>query len=399
MVKKDNLNRLLSSTGADFLPDDEKTLLLRACLLSGDKAHESWKEWQLKVGDPKRYMLEETLGLKGLLPFIEYSLNRNGILGDENFQTYLRVAHVRENLRSDIYRDILRYVLAALSELDIPVILLKGCALSETMYPQPSVRHNHSIDLLIEDENRDRAVKALSEIDIYHSNNSVRDKQHHISLKHKYGLPVMLHSRPFYIPHYQMPIEGIWKRSLSKVIMGETVNILSPADNLLHICGHASYSRSRSNLRWVCDAWFILDKNPEIDWDTLLSIAVASKLALSFEIMIRYLVDNFDCSVPEYFIEKLSLAAKDAGATGHEALLVAMLESKRSPKQVFKNFAGNPRGLGNYIKFALLPSPMYLRWRYDITNPLLLAGYYIYRPIKLTIRRLFHRNKRPHLST
>ena len=48
-----------------------------------------------------------------------------------------------------------------------------------------------------------------------------------------------------------------------------TAEIPAPADSLLHVCGHASYSASRQSLRWVTDAWFIVNRHPDLDWDLL----------------------------------------------------------------------------------------------------------------------------------
>ena len=85
--------------------------------------------------------------------------------------------------------------------------------------------------------------------------------------------------------------------------------ILSPADNLLHVCVHAFYCESRQSLRWVCDSWFIIDRYPNLEWDILLDSAQRSDLALPLSITLGYLAGDLNASIPATFLDRLYTAA------------------------------------------------------------------------------------------
>src|SRR5712672_3483026 len=81
----------------ELLPSQEQALLLVACLAEQPAAG-AWLDYVAAVRDPKAYFEADQTGLKGLLPFVGSSLERNGIDSGKAYQTYARVALVREEL-------------------------------------------------------------------------------------------------------------------------------------------------------------------------------------------------------------------------------------------------------------------------------------------------------------
>ena len=134
-----------------ILPGEERTALLRACLLSGAAGRSAWEAWRERTGDAKKTFEDDHTGLKGLLPLVQAALDRNGVTGDRPMLTYARAARLREELRSKVYREICGRVLAALAVADVPVIALKACVVAETAYESPAIRHCHAVDLLVLD--------------------------------------------------------------------------------------------------------------------------------------------------------------------------------------------------------------------------------------------------------
>lgn len=53
-----------------LLPDPAETLLLRACLLSGEPAREAWRSWRARGGGRSGADQANSAALKGLLPLI-----------------------------------------------------------------------------------------------------------------------------------------------------------------------------------------------------------------------------------------------------------------------------------------------------------------------------------------
>jgi len=256
-----------------ILPSEDRTALLRACLLSGEAGRRAWEAWLEWRGDAKKTFEDDDTGLKGLLPLVQAALERNGITGDKPLLTYLRAARLREELRSKVYRDICGRVLSALAAADVPVIALKACVVAETAYETPAVRHCHAVDLLVRDGDMARTAGILAAQDFARARVQLVRGPHHVSYQHSSGLPLELHSRFFHIPYYEPPMGEIWARSQPRTIAGAATHILSPADNLLHVCGDAASMRARANLRWASDAWHIIDQHRDLDWQGFLSCA------------------------------------------------------------------------------------------------------------------------------
>ncbi len=183
-----------------ILPTEDQTELLRACLLSGEPGRRSWEVWCERVGDPKRVFEDDETGLKGLLPLVLAALQRNKINCNRTLLTYLRVASLHEKLRSKLYRDICGRVLSALTAAEVPFIALKACAMADTVYETPAVRHCHAFDLLLYDDDLACATEILKAQEVSLAKVQLNPGPHHLSYQHRFGLPVELHSRLFCIP-------------------------------------------------------------------------------------------------------------------------------------------------------------------------------------------------------
>lgn len=274
-----------------ILPTPEDTLLLRACLTpkeSGKLACEAWlKEHQ--NGFKKE-------AIKAFLPLLLRAIRKHAVKVDATFLTVLRSATVREELRTNTYKRICGDLFSALSNHKIPTIVLGGSALADTVYAHPALRHSHDIDVLIPETQFRRTGSLLTSL-LFKSVKVPKVGFHHWDFKHASGLPLQLHSRLFQLPYYTAPLAEIWSRSQGLLIAGARVRILSPEDSLLYVCGHASYSSSRHSLRWVSDAWFIIDRYPDLDWDLLFDCARRSRLDLPLSVMLRYLAETLDAPI------------------------------------------------------------------------------------------------------
>ena len=120
-------------------------------------------------------------------------------------------------------------------------------------------------------------------------------------------------------------MDGIWARSRPHTIAGAATRILSPADNVLHVCGHAAGVRARANLRWASDAWHIIDRHRDLDWQGFLDCAESSGLALPLYVMMRYLAEDLDAPVPSHVVAALAEATGRGGGREREAALLGAL--------------------------------------------------------------------------
>ncbi len=366
-----------------MLPDSVRTSLLRACLEPEEIARPAWAGFAEAVGNPKAFFEDEFVGIKALLPLIARALDRNGIDPGPQFMTYARVALVREELRNRIYREVLESTLSHLEPFVSRPLVLRGLALAEACYDEPAQRHNHGIELLVEERSLADASRALVDAGYTPEGNGFAGA--HRCHRHKSGLPVTLHSRLFEMPHLGEPA-GIRHRAVEFAVADRTLATLAPADQLVHVCGHAAYSRSRANLRWVCDAVLLIRRWPDLDWPQLVAGAAASRLALPLAVAIRYLADHFDVAVPSDCVSELyrqcdmhrpreraaaqAIALECPPASGEPALPLPLPARLRM------------------LSFRSLPSSAYMRWKYGATGLVSLSRSYFRRGLGFLNRRL-----------
>jgi hypothetical protein len=369
-----------------LLPSRAHGLLLAACLLESAAASRAWAAFAAEVRDVKAYFEADQMGLKGLLPFVESSLNTKGIDAGKAFHTYARVALVREELRSKIYGEILAEVLGALEAARIPVVLVKGGALSATVYPQPSMRHNHAIDLLVEPAHMAAAGTVLSQVKFKRRAAEAYGDAFHRDFRHTSGLALGLHSQLFFLPHFAMPMNDIRARTRQFQIGAQRVSVLSPEDSLVHVCGHAAYSRARANLRWACDAYFLLQKNPAFDWRIVADTAAAARVTLPVVVLLRWLNAFLGAPLPAERLAELEARSRTIDAVTAEGLYAAMLHTTFSRATAFKSFAASPRAQWGFLKFSAMPSLRYMRWKHNVEHGWKLPLYYADRPRRLALR-------------
>jgi hypothetical protein len=370
-----------------MLPGRVEQQLLVACLGEGEAAARAWRGFADAVGDPKRRFEADQSGLKGLLPIVGSRLMVNGIDPGKAFQTYARVALVREELRSRIYGEILCSALVALNAAEISTLLLKAGALSATVYPQPSARHNHAIDLLVDDAQMAAASAVLRDLRFAPGPPGAGAAWHR-DYRHWTGLALGLHSRPFFLPHFDMAREGILARARAVEIGSTTARVLSPEDSLVHVCGHATYSRSRENLRWACDAFYLIQRNPALDWQRVIQSADAAGMALQVSVLLGWLKDALGVSIPAPVRAELRNRSCNLDPVIVEGILASLLHTRMSWARALEWCRGDRRLVLEFLRFSALPSPRYLRWRYNSNESWRLPFYYVRRPVRFGLSLL-----------
>jgi hypothetical protein len=210
-----------------------------------------------------------------------------------------------------------------------------------------------------------------------------------IELIHESALPLVLHRELFQIPFYNAALSDICSRTQIATICNIPMRVLSPADALLQTCGHAAYSPSRESFRWISDAWFIIHKYPDLDWDLLLDCGRRSHLALPLSVMLGYLSNDLNAPVPRSFLDRLSFAASKNKSIERELALFAARSSVRGGFRNLIRKARNWHARALIIQWMLFPSPTYVYWVSQTRRFWLLPLQYFYRPIKYVSRRIW----------
>ncbi|MBC8236182.1 nucleotidyltransferase family protein [bacterium] len=161
-------------------------------------------------------------------------------------------------------------VLRILQNDDIPVIVLKGAALAETVYQNIALRPMGDVDLLVKKEDLYRTETALLNLGyVFYKENNYHFKQHYEGEKR---IAIEIHwniDRPSSL--FQIDIDGMWERARLAKIANVEVLVLSPEDLILHLCLHVSFHHEfKIGLRFLCDiSETIQHYQDEIDWKKL----------------------------------------------------------------------------------------------------------------------------------
>jgi hypothetical protein len=376
---------LLHDTLSVLLPTPEQTWLLGTCLLTGDRARVAWQTWRDSVGDPRQALARDQQGVGWLLPLLYQSLQSHGIAVDRDLQPYLKTAYFREELRSQVYRRVCHEVLAELARPGIPVIVLGGTALAATVYGDWALRHSGSLDLFVQDGEGSQAEAVLTAAGLS-TIGADRTAAQATRFRHKSGLPVVLHRALFPIPYYRAPVADLWEATVPWDIAGVPVRVLAPADMMLHVCGEASCSRTRDTLEWVCDAWHLARRRPDLDWDALVGGTLHSRLELPLFVMLDYLVQDLGVQVPIQALEHLAQASSLTSSLGRQAALTG---ARAGARGTVRNLLAQTRtwpGRAAVFKWMLLPSPGCLRWSVPARPGWWLPAWYLIRPLRYLAR-------------
>lgn len=370
-----------------LLPTEDQTLLLRSALWPPEEARESLLVWQKRFSNPTAAMSRQPGGGKLLAPLICEKVVADAAGLNERLLTYLRTAVLREELRATEYRRICAQVLSAFAAADLPVLLLKGAALAEEVYPRPHVRHSHDIDMLVLEEDLPRAQSILRAIGCQPSDDGYPRDGIHNQYVHRSGLPLSLHTRPFLFQPYNASAEDMWRHSEHRGLLGSTARILSPADQLLHVCVHASTIGNRQNLLWACDAWFVLAYARGIDWDSLMERAVRTSASIPLYVMLDYLSRELRAPIPSSVVSQLaSIAGDQDGALFELSLLGAWAGPDLSMVRLLRS-AGNWRERAFLFRWRLAPSPKALLWAGRIRTRWHSLPFYLVRLLRFLARR------------
>lgn len=371
----------LSDTLSVLLPTEQDTLLLRACLGFDDTGREAWAAWLESVGEPREKLLQRRPSLVHFLPLLYVAMKRYGTQVPRDLAFCLRAAHFREALRSQAYRTILRRVLHCLREGGIDFTVLKGAALAGTVYDDWALRHCHDIDLLVHEADQAAACRALQDAGMRQQYERCRISRG-VRFLHDSELPIELHTDLFGHPFYRCGEVHMLGRRQTADIDGIPVHVLSPSAALLHVCGHASYSRNRSGLRWATDAWSIVAKRADLDWDAFLWDTARAQLALPLYVMLDYLAVELGARIPRSVLESLARDAAGARSRPREAALYGAHESYRRLRKATHEW----RSRALLLQWWLLPSRSCLRWTYGVRSRSGVLLLYLERVVRYVAR-------------
>lgn len=287
-------------------PAIENELLLKAALLPSDaEALSFWERWIATVDI-------ETLdeASQRLLPLLYFRLKALGVSHPlmERFKGVYR----RNWYKNKVAFHHVSPLLEAFVSEGIDALVLKGAALCLLYYPEPGLRPMSDFDVLVPLAKMSEAVRILKQLEYEPiGGNWEQFDEPYSYIRHGHGF-IHQKSRQEVDLHWHLMHENcskriderLWQRKQPLQIGGVTVHTLDATDHLLHTCVHGMKWNAFAPIRWIADAVKILEAE-EIDWDRMVSDAVARKVVLPLAAALELLGEEYAVAVPADVIETL----------------------------------------------------------------------------------------------
>jgi hypothetical protein len=271
----------------------------------------------------------------------------------------------------------------------VPVIVLKGAALTEAVYRNVALRPMSDVDLLVHQRDLPAARRVLEEMGYAvaraETHPGVLAEHENEMAFHKEGVIATsfdVHWSLFDSPYYQrhIAIDWFWQSAESVEIAGARAQMLGPEALIIHLCGHLALHHASSGLLWWQDIAEVLAVyERRIDWTELLARTRQFGLVLSVRTVLTRLAVDWGAPVPAAALRELRASQPSPG----EARVFARLNAGEQPvgQRFWDDLADMPdwRQRLRFARTSLFPSAAYMRQRYRIPHPLLVPLYYPYR--------------------
>lgn len=198
----------------------------------------------------------------------------------------------------------------SLGKAGVEFIPLKGLILAETVYPHIAVRPSIDLDILVRKENLSETSKLLSKLgyqrqERYYSFKFCQQVGVNFNFMKENNLPLDLHwhiIRPPYSKNIR--IDKLWESAVTRNINGQKTLVLSPENQLLHLCLHFA-THGYAGLLWLIDISELIHTYHEnLDWKSFLKNVKDYKVQGIIERVLGIVRSVFEPPIPEFVLEE-----------------------------------------------------------------------------------------------
>ncbi len=253
-----------------------------------------------------------------LTPLVSYHLRSPDFnpLVPEPITARLKAVHYQSLARNMLLQDELGRILSAFNKEGIPVIVLKGAALLDTVYRDISLRPMSDLDILVRPEDLKRAEALVLRLDYVYvarqDNGNVNTENRHLpNLAHrKKGIPLELHQHIVNADDAcYFDIARFWARAQPVRKNSAEALVFSPEDLLAHLSIKFLLDRryqSMAALGQLCDISEIINHyNGALDWDLIARTARENGFAAGLYGVLYGCQSVLGTSLPAEFMHRL----------------------------------------------------------------------------------------------
>ncbi len=268
-------------------------------------------------------------------------------------------------------------IVSALEREGLAVIVLKGPALAEAIYPDPALRPFTDLDLLIPRADRSRALELLRSLGYQHV---TAGRPLNFELAYEgaasfvkdggppAGFPLDLHWELLSPPGRKrvgmMETREVWERAVTLKSWGRSVRILCPEDLLIYLAVHSAIHHAFAGLIWQLDLALLLRRyGSRLDWRAVGERAQRWGVDRALYFALTSIAKPLATDVPASALDALRPCGLRASTT-------AWLLRRQHPSRGFLEYAmplflmGRGTDVLRMLWGSLLPDPAWVSARY-----------------------------------
>ncbi|MBW6474728.1 MAG: nucleotidyltransferase family protein [Anaerolineaceae bacterium] len=336
-----------------------------------------------------------------------------------HFQAAVIQAHRSNALQMIDKCEQVKAVLTSLIELRIKVVVLKGPAVAQVYYPQAPLRYFTDLNLFALSRDKNALDGVLNALGFRLEAGYVEPMpklipsvitHHHTRYEHRETkFPVEIHwEELLHDDLVPRDLDGMWRRAVSVNIEGLQTKTLSLEDHLLHLCAHAYHHRFDRLFRLTDLLFIVRDHSDEINWELFVNLVSLEEAQTPVYQSFSLINKLFGVALPDWVLAKLKpdgfrrwwhqhfFTPKVTRPFDMQEEIPFSFKSTPWFQSTFLNLmimGRRPEKL-QYLLRLLLPTPEWLRQRFNLPPERSLWPYYILRlmlPPKLMERLM--RNK------
>ena len=289
----------------------ERKLLL-ACARSRLTPEDRRRIIELAGGDLDWDQLAIVSYAHGIAPLVYHSLVESDAIGLVTVAVAqkLRSSYYANAARNSLLYDELKTLQLALGQEKLDVIILKGAALAETVYPHRALRPMSDIDLLVRRERLANVESKLLSMDY-----AVDASTHEHHREHHYHLVFTKSAAPSIEVHwhlqrptgpFRIDIQNLWERSQKTQIAGVEALVLSTEDLVLHLCQHFWKHNLAGGIRPICDiAETTRYYGDAVDWTKVANTSSKWEMNAASYLVLSLARELLDAPIPKDFLNEV----------------------------------------------------------------------------------------------
>jgi len=229
----------------------------------------------------------------------------------------LRAAWMDGRRRYVLGAEQLARVLSSFKDEGVPVIPLRGPALAELLYRDPSLRPFTDLDLLVRETDLARALPLLTRLGYRHLEGG-HSLSHELTWRHAASfisgrpdeLPIDLHwglvDYPGIAPATMVHHQELWDRVVRVETPGGAYLGLSPEDLLIYLALHWAIHHALSGLGWPLDLALLIHRQRDAwNWEAVAECARRWQIQGALFYALREVRERFEVAVPPWFLGRL----------------------------------------------------------------------------------------------